>query len=105
MNIQTVGVIGAGVMGSGVAQNLAQTNHRVILVDISEDILEKARGEIAKNIRFQRLFGKTGASGEPDEILKQIIFTTDYSRLGDAGFVIENVTEKWELKKGGLRSD
>jgi len=42
MEIQTVGVIGAGVMGTGVAQNLAQTGHSVILIDISADILERA---------------------------------------------------------------
>ena len=41
MNIQTVGVIGAGVMGVGVAQNLAQTGHHAVLLDISDDILNE----------------------------------------------------------------
>jgi 3-hydroxybutyryl-CoA dehydrogenase len=58
MNIQVVGVVGAGVMGIGVAQNLAQTGYQVILVDISEAILESAEQEIKKNIRFQTLFNK-----------------------------------------------
>ena len=58
MDIQVVGVIGAGVMGVGVSQNLAQTGHQVILIDISESILERARQEIAKNNRFQSFFYK-----------------------------------------------
>ena len=58
MNIQVVGVVGAGVMGIGVSQNLAQTGYQVILVDISEAILENAEQEIKKNIRFQTLFNK-----------------------------------------------
>jgi 3-hydroxyacyl-CoA dehydrogenase len=41
MSIQTVGVIGAGVMGVGVAQNLAQAGYNVILVDIADDILHQ----------------------------------------------------------------
>ncbi len=99
MSLKNIGVIGAGVMGSGVAQNLAQTNHRVVLVDISEDILEKTRDEIAKNIRFQGFFGNREKQENPDEILEQITFTTDYSQLEQADYVIENVTEKWDLKK------
>ncbi len=54
MDIQTVGVIGAGVMGVGVAQNLAQTGHQVILVDIGDDILQAAGEQIRNNLRFQR---------------------------------------------------
>ena len=58
MNIQVVGVIGAGVMGIGVSQNLAQTGYQAILLDISENILERAEQEIKENIRFQSLFNK-----------------------------------------------
>ena len=47
MNIQTVGVVGAGVMGTGVAQNLAQAGFRVILLDISSDVL-KRDGELKR---------------------------------------------------------
>ena len=59
MEIQRVGVVGAGVMGIGVAQNLSQTGHQVILVDISENILNKAKQEIRNNIRFQGFFKKS----------------------------------------------
>jgi 3-hydroxybutyryl-CoA dehydrogenase len=86
-------------MGTGLAQNLADTGHRVILVDISEEILERAQEEIHKNLRFHRLFSK--AQGQPgiDETLKRITFTTGYELFEGADFVIENVTEKWEIKK------
>lgn len=99
MNIQVVGVVGAGVMGIGVSQNLAQTGYQVILVDISEAILESAEQEIKKNIRFQTLFNKEKKAGSPDDIVKKITFSTNYKLLDSADFVVENVTEKWDIKK------
>ncbi|HBL29690.1 MAG TPA: 3-hydroxybutyryl-CoA dehydrogenase [Acidobacteria bacterium] len=98
MDIQTVGVIGAGVMGVGVAQNLAQTGHRAVLVDISEEILGQAREEIRKNLRFQGMFQK-GTKAEPaDVVLGRIHFTTLLEELNEVDFVVENVPEKWEIK-------
>lgn len=97
--IDCVGVIGAGVMGIGVAQNLAQTNHRVVLVDVKDDILEKAQAEIYKNVRFGRLLDKTATPQDPGEVLGRIRFTTEYEALHDVNFVVENVVEKWEVKK------
>lgn len=99
MNIQVVGVVGAGVMGIGVSQNLAQTGYQVILVDISEAIIEIAEQEIKNNIRFQTFFSKEKKVGSPDEILKKITFSTNYKLLDSADFVVENVTEKWDIKK------
>ncbi|MBU7586541.1 MAG: NAD-binding protein [Nostoc sp. TH1S01] len=99
MKIQTVGVVGAGVMGIGVAQNLAQTDHNVILVDIKEEILDKAKHEIKNNIRFQSLFQKKDKTTNLEEIINKIEFSTNYKLLENANFVIENVTEKWDTKK------
>jgi len=98
MDIKTVGVIGAGVMGIGVAQNLAQTDHQVILIDLSEEILAHAKTEIKNNIRFQGFFNKKNLE-DPEKILQKITFTTDYQLLKEADFVVENVVEKWVLKK------
>jgi 3-hydroxybutyryl-CoA dehydrogenase len=97
MDIQTVGVIGAGVMGVGVAQNLAQTSHQVILIDISQDILARAKPEIRNNIRFQGFMKKTVE--DPENTLQKITFTTDYQLLKKTDFVVENVVEKWDIKK------
>jgi len=99
MTIQLVGVLGAGVMGTGVAQNLAQTGHEVILLDLSEKVLERARREIAQSLRFQGFFNKGGERVAAADVLKHIEFTTDQGRLAETDFVVENVTEKWEIKK------
>ncbi len=99
MDIQTVGVVGAGVMGVGVAQNLAQTGHTVILVDISAAALEHAEKAIRENLRLQRLFQRDLPAEEADAVLARITFTTDYQTLARAEFVIENVPEKWPLKR------
>jgi len=99
MEIRIVGVIGAGVMGVGVAQNLAQTGHEAILVDISDEVLGRAREEIRKNLRFQGMFQKGGAKPEPaDTVLGRIRFTTRLEDLSEVDFVVENVPEKWEIK-------
>ena len=95
--LETIGVIGAGVMGVGLAHALAQSGLRTLLLDVSDSILESALGQIKNNARFQRLFHKNQGSG-PEEILARIKVSTDYEVLRDADFVIENVTEKFEVK-------
>jgi 3-hydroxybutyryl-CoA dehydrogenase len=100
MSKQTVGVIGSGVMGAGVAQNLARFGFQVVLIDIAEDILERARTEIRNNVRLQAFLSKDKENApDPDTVVDRILFTTDYAPLKDAYFVIENVSEKWEAKK------
>jgi len=92
-------VIGAGVIGSGVTQDLAQSGHRVILVDVSQQNLDQARESIRNSLRFQGLFTKDKKPNNLGEILDRINLTTDPSALTSADFVIENVTEKWDVKK------
>jgi 3-hydroxybutyryl-CoA dehydrogenase len=58
MNYKTIVVIGAGIMGAGTAQNLAEYNYSVILIDLDEEALNKAKAEIEKNVRFQAFFKK-----------------------------------------------
>lgn len=99
MKIQTVGVVGAGVMGRGVAQAVAQTGHRVILVDIADAILASAKSEIKANIRVYNLFAKEKLALGANQILSNITFTTDPELLAEADFVVENATEKWEVKQ------
>ncbi|HVB20489.1 MAG TPA: 3-hydroxyacyl-CoA dehydrogenase family protein [Ktedonobacteraceae bacterium] len=99
MDIRITGVVGSGVMGVGVAQSLAQAGYKVILLDISEEILKRAKDEITRNMRFQRLFNKSAGQESIDTILERITYTTEYAPFADADFVIENVTEKWEIKQ------
>ncbi len=97
--MKVVGVIGAGVMGAGVAQNLAQSGYSVILVDISEDILENARENIRNNMRLQVMFSKNKEQIDIETAMLRIACSTDYQRLSEVDFVIENVSEKWNVKK------
>lgn len=99
MKIKTVGVVGAGVMGVGVAQNLAQTGHDVVLLDVSDTILERARSEIARNVRFHGML--TGQRGGPSaaEVMARITFTVDYAPFSGCDFVVENATEKEPIKR------
>jgi len=99
MEFNTVGVIGAGVMGIGVAQNLAETEHRVVLVDIDEKQLAKARDAIRTNVRMQAFFQRKAPAPKPAVVLEKILFTTDYDQLQVADFVVENVIEKWDVKQ------
>lgn len=99
MAINTVGVLGAGVMGSGVAQNLAQKAFNVILIDISESVLEKTRSTIYQNIRMAGFFNREEKVDDPDVVIGRINFTVDYSVLSAADFVIENIVENWGVKK------
>ena len=80
MKIELVGVIGAGVMGIGVAQDLAETSHRVILIDISQEILQRAKTAIQKSIQVNRMFKKSKAQESPDAILNRIEFSINYGQ-------------------------
>jgi 3-hydroxybutyryl-CoA dehydrogenase len=99
MNKLITGVVGAGVMGTGVAQSLAQAGHLVLLIDVSEDILKCARENITNSIRLQKLWRKGVQQEEVDDVLERITFTSNMAVLEPAQFVIENVTEKWEVKQ------
>ena len=98
MSIQTVGVVGAGVMGRGVSHALAESGHKVILLDLSEEILESARNEIRSNVRMYSVFSKEKAT-TADAVLDNITFSTDYELLSDVDYLVENATEKWEIKR------
>lgn len=94
-----IGVIGAGVMGTGVSQSFAQNGFEVILVDISKDQLERSKTKIKEGVRFHRHLSKDGTKPNLEEVLGRIRFTTDMRELSKAGFIVENVTENWEIKK------
>ena len=99
MSIQTVGVVGAGVMGRGVSQVLSQAGLNAILVDVSDEILDQARLEIKQNIRLQRMMNKTAPGETTDAVLQRIEFSNEYQKLERVDFLIENVTENFEIKR------
>ena len=103
MEITRVGVIGAGQMGSGIAQVCAQAGLPVVLLDASPDALSRASASIAKNLDRQVAKGTLGAEAR-DDARRRIESTTDYPGLGACDFVIEAATEKEEIKRSILRT-
>ncbi len=93
----SVGVVGAGLMGVGVAQSVAEHGHEVTLVDVSTEALELAEQELVRNVRLSRMLGRSNA--EVADVLKRTTFTTDYDLLSTAEFIVENATENWEIKQ------
>ncbi|MFH8349519.1 3-hydroxyacyl-CoA dehydrogenase family protein [Streptomyces sp. NPDC018045] len=99
MNVRTVGVIGAGTIGRGVAQALAQAEFDVILVDIAESQLASAREQMERDLRMQGLFRGGQPKEDPGTVLGRVACGTDLEALRDADFVVENVTENWDVKR------
>ncbi len=99
MSFNIVGVIGAGNIGIGVATDLILHGLDTVLVDISNDQLEKAKSEILKNIRFAPLFLKDSPRVSKEEALQRLNLSTNVNDLVDCEFIIENVTEDWGIKE------
>ncbi len=97
MSIGTVGVIGAGQMGAGVAQVAAQSGVKVLLTDISEDYVVRGRETVARNL--DRLIQRGRFKPEErDGILRRIDTTATLEDLRDTDFVIEAVVENEDAK-------
>lgn len=99
MNIQKVGVIGAGVMGSSTALSLALTGHRVVLIDISAEILKESENKITNEFRVCKILSSGKFVEDIGDILPRINFSVDLELLKTVDFVIENSTEKFGIKK------
>lgn len=99
MTKPAVGIVGAGVMGAGVAQDLAQHGFRPILVDVSQGVLDAARERIGRSVRVAGLFAKSKPGDPPDEVVARVSATTRYDALSGVDFVIENATEDVEIKR------
>ena len=99
MEIKKVGVIGAGTMGAGVTVDLVLHGIYTVLVDISPQVLEKAKEEITRSVRFAPLVHKSAPKVPVKEAIEKITFTTDLNLVADCDFIVENVTENWDIKK------
>ncbi len=99
MKFSTIGVIGAGTIGTGVVTDLVLHGLHAVVVDISDAVLRKAETEILKAIRFAPMFSKTVPRVSREDALKLMTFTRELRDLAPCEFVIENVPEKWEIKR------
>jgi len=97
MDIKTVGVIGAGTMGNGIAHVFAKFGYNVVLCDVEERFLQRALDTIGKNLEREASKGKITAQ-EKDGALGRIRTTTDREALATVDFVVEAATEKFEIK-------
>jgi 3-hydroxybutyryl-CoA dehydrogenase len=92
-----VGVIGAGQMGSGIAQTAAAHGVGVFLADVSVELAEKAKARIGKGL--ERLVAKEKISASDAEAtLARITPVGDYAAFAEAGFIIEAATEREDVK-------
>ncbi len=97
MAIQTVGIIGAGTMGNGIAQACAVSGIDVVMVDISEAAVQKGVATVSGSL--DRLIKKEKLTeAEKTAALARIKTSTDYAALKGTQLVIEAATENYELK-------
>lgn len=102
--LKTVGIVGAGLMGRGLSQDLAQHGYRVLLIDVDDKTLADAKKAVRQNTRAQLMLQRRDGAPDTDTVLASITASTEMEVLSDADFVIENVTEKWEVKAGVWRT-
>jgi 3-hydroxybutyryl-CoA dehydrogenase len=97
MEIQRVGVVGAGTMGNGIAHVFARCGYNVVLCDVEQQFLDRALGTIARNLDRELAKGKITA-GDKAAALGRIATVTQRGKLADCDLVVEAATEKFEIK-------
>ena len=95
--IEKVGVLGAGLMGHGIAQVAAQAGYEVVLREVDDATLAKGIGKIEKQLARAVEKGKS-TQEDADAVRARINGTTDYGELADCDLVIEAITESLPLK-------
>jgi 3-hydroxybutyryl-CoA dehydrogenase len=97
MEIKKIFVAGAGAMGAGIAQVCAQVGYKVVMRDLTDEIVDKGLKTIAWSV--EKLVEKGKVQGTLDEIVARIEGTLDFSAAKDADFVFEAVIEDLDKKK------
>jgi 3-hydroxybutyryl-CoA dehydrogenase len=97
MNIKTIGIVGAGQMGNGIAQVAAHAGFQVVMSDIADSFVQKGLATISKNLGRMVEKGKI-PSPQKDEILGRIKGTILVQDMKEADFVVEAATESEPLK-------
>lgn len=96
MTVERIFIVGAGTMGSGIAQVAATSGFQVRLMDVLQDQLELAQSKIAYSV--DKLFSKDVINTEQKEAALKIPMVTDYANLSSADLIIEAATEDLDLK-------
>ncbi len=98
MSIRRVGVLGAGLMGSGIAEVCAKAGHETVVREVSDELVKKGLGRIEGSLAKAVEKGKLAAP-ERDAVRKRITSTTRLEDLADCDLVIEAIVENLDLKK------
>jgi len=96
--IKTIGVIGAGTMGNGIAQTFAQSGFSVILLDVAQPMLDRARGTIEAGLGKFVEKGRLSAA-DRDATLARLATTTTLDRLVEADYIVEAIVENADAKR------
>lgn len=102
INVETVGVAGAGTMGSGIAHVFARAGIRVILCDVERNLLDRALSQIRTNLGREAAKGKL-TEADVDAAVGRILPTTEHEALAACDMAIEAATERFELKANLFR--
>jgi len=95
--IKTIGVVGAGNMGSGIAQKIAQEGIPVVMVDLKDEFVQRGLGTIQRLLQ-EGVERKLFKPEQVDQILARVTGTTDFNALANADIVIEAVFEDKQVK-------
>ena len=95
--IKSIGVVGSGTMGNGIAHVAARAGYRVVLLDVQREALDRGLATISKNLDREVAKNKLSAS-EKSEAISRITLTTDVGRLAESDFIIEAVVEDFAAK-------
>ncbi|MEK4517832.1 3-hydroxyacyl-CoA dehydrogenase family protein [Paenibacillus sp. FSL H8-0122] len=100
MDIKRVAVIGAGIMGRGVAEVLAAAGISVVLIDRKDDVLRQSRDQLQDDLRIRALIRQSEITAqEPEAIMERIEWTTRLDVLTQVDYIVENVPEVTHVKK------
>jgi 3-hydroxybutyryl-CoA dehydrogenase len=97
--IERVGIVGGGIMGAGLAVDLAARGSTVAVVELDQASIQRSHEEFDKNFRLLRFSESEFRSVDTGQVKERVKFVEDYSPLANVDFVIENVTEDYEAKK------
>jgi 3-hydroxybutyryl-CoA dehydrogenase len=101
MDVKKIGVVGAGTMGTGIAQVAATAGFDVVLHDVEEELLKKSTARIDKSLA--KLIEKGKIEEDKESIMGRIQTTTELSDFKGVDFAVEAVFEDFEVKKNVLK--